>query len=60
MEDFDIIDYRPEDYQDAAEQLFGVEDIFGDINEAEAEDLFDADLAVEQLYDVVYGGTVNA
>ena len=60
MEDFDIVDYRPEDYQDAAEQLFGVEDIFGNINEAETEDLFSINLAIEQLYAVVYEGTVNA
>jgi hypothetical protein len=60
VEDFDIVDYRPEDYQDAAEQLFGVEDIFGNINEAETEDLFSINLAIEQLYAVVYEGTVNA
>jgi hypothetical protein len=61
MEEFGIGITKDEDYQDAAEQLVGGEDMmFGDIDEAEVEDLFSINLAIEQLYDVVYGGTVNA
>ena len=55
MEDFGIGITKDEDYQDAAEQLVGGEDMmFGDIDEVEVEDLFSINLAVEQLYAVVY------
>lgn len=58
---FDIDVVKDEDYQDAAEQLFGIEQqFFGDTDDVEVEDLFDIDQAVEQLYTEIYGGTVNA
>lgn len=52
MERFGSDDY----YQGAADELIGVEDaVFADIDEVEVDDDFDIDLAVDQLYTVVYG-----
>jgi len=49
-------EYEQDDYyQDAADELLGVEEsVFEDIDEVE-EDSFDVKLAVDQLYTVVYG-----
>lgn len=61
MEEFDIGITKDEDYQDAPNELFGVDQaVFGDIDEVEVDDIFDIDLAVEQLYAVIYEGAVNA
>ena len=55
MEEFDIGITKDEDYQDAPNELFGVDQaVFGDIDEVEADDVFDINLAVEQLYAVIY------
>jgi hypothetical protein len=44
-----------EDYQDAAEQLIGADDLFDDVEAEAIDEVFDFDLAVEQLYNAVYG-----
>lgn len=53
MDDFEIpVD---EDYQDAAQKLFGEEDVFDDIEAVVVDEDFDIDAAVELLYTAIYG-----
>jgi hypothetical protein len=44
-----------EDYQDAAENLFGVDSVFDDVEAVIEDDELDVDWAVDRLYNTVYG-----
>lgn len=48
-------DYEDEDYQDAASEMFGEEDLFDDADETVIDEELDIDEAVDILYEVIYG-----
>jgi len=52
---------QDEDYQDAAEQLFGIDDeLFDDAELEVIEQELDVDQAVDQLYNMIYEGDQDA